>query len=145
MLKDIVIAWVPLFFILSVWFFAAWYFGRRVEHEKQKWVPDKSSPIDCVSLVRGIEGANYLRKYKIFVDGDRVGVIGSGETIHIPVDPGTHRIWIKVDFLRSRELAFEKDANRNVRLFCGSRYQNWKCLIMWLFKPMDYVYVQDEV
>jgi hypothetical protein len=136
---------ILLIAIWLLWFLAAWYFGKQVEAAKSKPREHIEFPPEALTLVRAIDGTNYLRKFSVFIDGKKVGDIATGAVAHFPVPPGSHRVKVRVDFCTSPEFFFEKYDGNNQRLNCGSTYNDWRCIYMWLLKPMNYVYVRAEV
>lgn len=48
-----------------------------------------------------------LRKYRILIDGSRVGTIGPGEVVDFPLAPGPHRLKIRIDWCASPEVETE--------------------------------------
>src|SRR5882724_10618883 len=141
----IIWTWGPLLLVIGGWWFAAWYFGRKVEQAKANASEPSEGPPDTLTMVRAIDGTNYLRKFSVLIDGANVGHIGPGEVRHFSVSPGVYRVAVRVDFWKSRELTLEKFPGKNRRANCGSTYNDLRCLYMWLLKPRDYVYVRTEV
>jgi hypothetical protein len=137
--------WGPLLLVIGGWWFFAWYFGRKVEKAKANAPEPLDGPPGTLTLVRAIDGTNYLRKFAVLIDDAKVGYIRSGEVRHFPVSPGMHRVAVKIDFCKSRELTVDTHKGKNRRLNCGSTYNDWRCLYMWLLKPRDFVYVRTEV
>jgi hypothetical protein len=60
-----------------------------------------------VKLTRGSKGANKLRSYTIFIDGDLVGKIKRNQTLEFDVSEGTHTVQCKIDWEKSNELTIE--------------------------------------
>jgi hypothetical protein len=59
---------------------------------------------DAIIVHRGFAGAR-LRRFRIYIDGEQVGRIRSGESLSFPVKPGAHRVHVQLDWLsRSREV-----------------------------------------
>jgi len=139
---DIFLAWVPLITVLSLWITIGLYFGKKIERHKEQVVVDHSRPDNCLSLVRGIEPTNYLRKYVVIIDDEVIGEIASGETKHFKLASGKYKIRVKVDWCKSNSYEFEIKAGVNTELNCGANYNNWKCMFMWAFKPSNWVYVK---
>ncbi|WP_416307090.1 hypothetical protein [Neptunicella sp. SCSIO 80796] len=139
---EIVKAFIPLVGFLAIWFAFGLYFGRKVNRHKENLAVDYSTPINCLTVSRGVEPTNYLRKYKIYVDGALVSEIASGEVKHFELDSGKHTISVKVDWCKSIPFEFEKVDGKNIKLSCGSNYNNWKCLFMYAVKPSNWVYVK---
>ena len=102
---------------------------------------DITRPNSSLTLIRGIEATNYLRDYKIFIDGNEHGVISSGETKHIELPSGKHTILLKIDWCKSQECEFKIMSSGNSELNCGASYIGWKCSFMCFIKPSNWLYV----
>jgi hypothetical protein len=139
---ELIKAFIPLIIILSIWLSLGIYFGRKIERHKESLVSDDSRPLNHLTLSRGIEPTNYLRKYKIILDGNEVGDIASGETKHFELETGKHVLSVKVDWCASKSFEFEINEAKNTKLNCGANYNNWRCLFMYVIKPSNWVYVK---
>ena len=139
---ELIESFVPLigFLVISVAF--GFYLGRKAKRHKESLVSDESAPINCLTLARGVEPTNYLRKYIIFIDNVVVGEISSGETRHFDLKPGKHNVSVKIDWCKSKPFEFEIIENTNTKLMCGANYNNWKCMFMYAIKPSNWVYVK---
>ena len=115
-----------------------------MEKAKRNASEPLEGPPDTLTLVRAIDGTNYLRKFSVLIDRAKGGYIVTGEVKHFHVSPGLHRVAVQIDFCTSYELTFEMLQGVNRRVNCGSTYNDWRCLYMWLLKPRDYVYVRIE-
>ena len=135
-------AFIPLITIISLWVIIGLYLGKKIKLHKESMVVDKSRPINCLTVTRGVEPTNYLRKYLVIVDGKKIGDIASGETIHFQLIPGKHTINLKIDWCKSKPFDFELVSGKNTELSCGANYNNWKCLFMYVIKPANWVYVK---
>lgn len=135
-------AFIPLIIFLSLWIANGMYFGKKIRKHKQALIKDHSRPANCLTLTRGVESTNYLRKYSIILDGRNVGDIASGETKHVELTKGKHTISVKIDWCQSKPFEFEIRENKNTELTCGANYNNWKCLFMYAIKPSNWVYVK---
>jgi hypothetical protein len=127
--EQIIWTWGPLLLVIGGWigglWFFGWYFGRKLEKAKANASEPSEGPPDTLTLVRAIDGTNYLRKFSVLIDDAKVGHIGSGEVRHFSVSPGVHRVAVQVDFCKSRELTLEKFPGKNRRVNCGSTYNDW--------------------
>jgi len=73
-----------------------------------------------VILRRSSEWVNRARGLKVMIDGQQAGSIRNGSTEDFKVEPGTHKIFCKVDWCSSRELEFNAAAGEAVYLFVRS-------------------------
>ena len=54
-----------------------------------------------ISLTRTSEYVNRLRSYHIYIDNVNIGAIDNGQTKEFEVGPGTHTIYLKIDWCSS--------------------------------------------
>ncbi|HEX3898998.1 MAG TPA: hypothetical protein VHW74_07480 [Mycobacteriales bacterium] len=66
--------------------------------------------------------ADRRRKYRILVDGEELGAIGRGDTIDIPLDPGRHSVWMRIDWTGSEMATFVLEADETIEFVCRPRY-----------------------
>jgi hypothetical protein len=68
-----------------------------------------TKPVTMSKIVirRPPEWTNRLRKYKLSLDGENVGVISRNEIQEYPVTPGRHKLAASVDWLSSNEYDFD--------------------------------------
>ena len=59
--------------------------------------------------------ADRLRAYRLVVDGRERGTIKEGETLEVELPPGDHRVWMKLDWAKSRELIISGEEDANLR------------------------------
>ncbi len=57
-----------------------------------------------VTVHRGSKTYGGLRKVKVVLDEQTVGAIGRNDSVRIPVAPGQHVLYVKMDWARSPEL-----------------------------------------
>jgi hypothetical protein len=58
------------------------------------------------------------RLYAVVVDGESVASLREGEVRDIRLSPGTHEVWIKIDWTRSRKLQIDLTEGERVTLQC---------------------------
>ncbi|WP_277055077.1 hypothetical protein [Pseudoalteromonas marina] len=139
---ELIKSFIPLICILLVWFTIGFYFGNKVKRHKANLITDETTPINSLTLSRGVEPTNYLRKYTIYLDEIVVGEITSGETRHFELPSGKHTISVKVDWCKSESFEFNIIDGHNTKLMCGANYNNWKWMFMYAIKPSNWVYVK---
>jgi hypothetical protein len=61
-----------------------------------------------------------MRAYRLIVDGKKIGRIKDGQTKTFPVEPGEHKLFLKIDCCSSTTLSFSLPANHSARFVCGS-------------------------
>jgi hypothetical protein len=93
-----------------------------------------------IVLTRDSCYADWLRAYKVFIDGEQRGVIRDDETARFPVSQGQHSVMLRVDFCRSPELAVAVGAD-DFHVSCGSNVKPLLALI-YLFMPGSWIWVK---
>jgi hypothetical protein len=61
-----------------------------------------------------------LRSYAVVMDGEPVGKIRSGQRLQLPVTPGSHEIFLKIDWCRSPALHVDAQPGEVIELSCES-------------------------
>jgi hypothetical protein len=144
---DLLWTWGLVLVLIAGWC-VFWLFGRHVGRKLENAKAIASTPSegrsDTLTLMRAVDPTNFLRKFSVFIDDVKVGYIGAGEAMHYPLSQGVHRVAVKVDFCKSRELTIEKLPEKNLLINCGSTYNDWRCLYAFLIKPRDYIYVRTK-
>jgi hypothetical protein len=76
-------------------------------------------------IKRNSEWNNRLRNFGVYINGEKVGVIGNGETKEFDVEVGNHEILTKIDWCRSRiiEIEIKENENKTIEL-SGFKYGN---------------------
>lgn len=65
--------------------------------------------------------SDYLRSYEVVVDEAVVGRLGPGESRAFDVAPGSHEIFLKIDWCRSERVDVHLTAGQTVRFRCRPR------------------------
>ena len=73
-----------------------------------------------ILLKRKKEWVDRFRKYKVFLDDVLVGNIKSGGDLKIEVSNGTHKIFLKIDWMSSNILVIVKGSDV-ITLECGNQ------------------------
>jgi hypothetical protein len=90
--------------------------------------------------------ADKLRSYNIVIDGVIVGKIKNGETVQLPSSsPGSHQIWVTIDWCRSPKLDFEYPTGANLNFECGSNLAGFKVFgaLAYLFLPHGWCIIRQ--
>ena len=64
---------------------------------------------------------DFLRSYKVFVDGTNVGMIRRRQTRSFDVVPGRHQIHLEIDWCRSRKIDVDLEPGQEVHMTCRCR------------------------
>jgi hypothetical protein len=143
-ITGVLLQFVPLALVLMVWIAIAYYYARKVRSVKPPTPEELIGPTDCLTLARRVDGTNFMRRFLVFIDDRQVGYIKTGEVVHFPLLPGKHSISVKVDWCKSKPVIVEKSADSNVVVWCGSRYNDWRCVFMGFINPSEYVFVGNK-
>lgn len=75
---------------------------------------------------RTSEWNNRMRNIGIYLDGEKIGVIGNGQTKEFEVAPGEHNLETKIDWCGSEILTFElSDTETKEIEVSGFKHGNW--------------------
>lgn len=69
-----------------------------------------------IKIQRGSGFADKIRKYKVFINNEQIGVISEGEIKEYNVNPGTHTISTKIDWAGSKDVIVNLKENDVVNL-----------------------------
>ncbi len=61
---------------------------------------------------------DFIRAYKVMVDGEARAAIRRGKTVEIPVSAGKHAVKLKLDWCSSPELTLDLEPGAAARLYC---------------------------
>ncbi|CAN5458129.1 hypothetical protein BH23BAC3_BH23BAC3_25630 [soil metagenome] len=77
-------------------------------------------------IKRTSEWNNIMRDVGIYLDGDKIGVIGNGQTKEFEIIPGEHRLKSKIDWCGSETLTFELYENETQKIeLSGFKLGKW--------------------
>jgi|SRR6056297_2531647 len=90
------------------------------------------------------EWNNRARKYKLFIDGEKVDYIGNGEIKEFELEPGKHSVIAKMDWMSSPEFDVELtgDKSKTIELSC---YKLGRYLYPYLFGILGLVLVLEHI
>lgn len=63
---------------------------------------------------------NLMRDYRLYIDGQKIGAIGNGETKDFEVTGGHHTVIAKIDWCSSPDLSFEINENDSKTILVSS-------------------------
>lgn len=69
----------------------------------------------------GLGWSDYLRSFNIVIDGKAVGRLYAGGSSAIEVAPGSHEVFLKIDWCRSEKIDVNLTPGEVVRFLGGSR------------------------
>lgn len=79
-----------------------------------------------ILLSRDSGFTDYVRRYKVMIDGEETGQIKNGGTFECQISCGQHSLQLKVDWCSSNTVEFDAAENETVIFECGSNLRGWK-------------------
>lgn len=77
-------------------------------------------------IERTSEWNNRMRDIGLYLDGEKIGVIGNGKTKEFDIEPGEHQLWAKIDWCGSRTLNLNlSDTGIQKVKLSGFKYGKW--------------------
>ena len=111
----------------------------------QQWQPNNENPyaslqydrsgntpdgLATIRLTRTTYFPDTLRAYRIMVDGMEMARVKGGESVEIPVSPGTHSVVVKIDWCGSPTLDFTVRTGETIEFECESNLRGLR--IFWV-------------
>lgn len=84
--------------------------------------PDARPAEGILTLRREASWSARLRAFQMLIDGQPQGTIREGETSHISLTSGPHRLRLRVDWCRSPEVEFQVGPGEAVAYACRASY-----------------------
>ena len=79
-----------------------------------------------IRVERNSEWNNKARAIGIYIDEKKVGTINDGETQEYEIENGTHEIFAKIDWCRSKKIKLNITENETKTIsLSGFKYSNW--------------------
>lgn len=93
-----------------------------------------------IILSRKKEWANRARKFTIFIDGEKKDTISNGEIKEIEMNPGKHRILLKVDWFSSPELEVDvkEERAKTIEVY-GFKANRWLMPLMYIILGIYFI------
>jgi hypothetical protein len=90
--------------------------------------------------VERLEGLrDRARAYKVMIDGQEVGTIRHGQQQSFQITPGTHEVFLKIDWCRSPKLSVDVVGGQRVKVTCVPSGTIWTAIFAIVFKPTSYI------
>lgn len=85
-----------------------------------------------------------FRRYKVLIDGSKVGTVGNGETVTFTTEVGAHRVRLKVDWLGSPEVLVVVQAGETTILAASAKPipNSPMAFLFSLFNPGKYIWLE---
>ena len=88
--------------------------------------------------------ADALRKYRVLLDGKRVGNIENGGALTLEVEPGRHQLQMRIDWASSPRVLVEVGPGKEAVLGCGSTLSLTRAPLQAFLHPRSYLYLRLE-
>lgn len=89
--------------------------------------------------------ADYLRAYKVEVDGVVAASVRTGQSATVPLAAGQHTLRLRIDWCGSGDLRFEARPGERITFECGSSLTGWR-ILMWfiyvVFQRRQYLWLR---
>jgi len=98
-----------------------------------------------IQLRRMDELEDWRRPYRIYLNGQKIGVINRGETIGIECPDEECEMILKIDWCSSNKISFDPRVSK--RFACGNNsglLNMVKALFYVLFKPSQYLWLKED-
>jgi hypothetical protein len=82
-----------------------------------------------ITVRRKTSYADFLRAYKIEIDGVAVGSMRAGSSVTFPISPGPHALVLQIDWCCSKQVDFEAEDGEQISFECGSSLAGWRLLL----------------
>ena len=90
-----------------------------------------------LKITRRREFINLVRNFRIYLNGQKLGTISSGETVEYDIPDGTHDLCSKIDWCGSQNFQITlKDTETKCLTISGAKYGNLFMIITLLLFPL---------
>lgn len=101
-----------------------------------------------LELKRTKQYTNWLRNFRVFLNGIEYEKIADDETIRYELEPGEYELYVKIDWCGSNRYSFTIQENETIHLQCGCPIRGWQLLNPFImpyyifFYPNKYLYIK---
>ena len=88
-----------------------------------------------ITILRPYEWANKQKNTHIYIDGERVGSVGIGQTAQFDVTPGKHTVVLKQKWLSGGSKPLEVDLSQNEEITIKMRTYKYNWLVLLILFP----------
>lgn len=88
-----------------------------------------------ISIIRPYEWSNQQKNTQIYIDGERVGNVGIGQTAQFDVTPGKHTVVLKQKWLSGGSKPLEVDLSQNEEITIKMRTYKYNWLVLLILFP----------
>jgi hypothetical protein len=86
--------------------------------------------------------ADFIRSYRVVLDGREVGRLKRGEGITLPTTAGTHTLQLEIDWCRSNAVSFSIEDGGSRTFECGNNPGPFLGLLYIVLWPSDYLWLR---
>ena len=79
------------------------------------------------------------RSYKVMIDGRQAGMVGYDQQESFEVTPGSHEVYLKIDWCRSPKLAVDVSSGQRAKVTCAAGGNFWLTFVDVIFRPTRYI------
>jgi hypothetical protein len=97
-----------------------------------------------VTLNRQNGKRDLWRAYRVIVDGNQMAVLNQEETCELSLPPGSHEIWIKLDWTRSPKVKLDLAEGSQRHLQCRAGGSPWMVPIDSWLRPSRYIELTES-
>jgi hypothetical protein len=73
-----------------------------------------------IVLTRGRQGyRDRFRSYAVLVDEAQVAKVKRGQTLRLPISPGRHKIYLRIDWCRSPGMDIDASPGEIINIYCA--------------------------
>lgn len=96
-----------------------------------------------ITLFRTSQYVNDMREYDIYLDGQEINTISNGEIKTIEVSEGSHEIYLKIDWCKSKKININLTEGQEMKLKCGSKITGIRKFfaLFYIFSTNIFVYL----
>jgi hypothetical protein len=84
-----------------------------------------------------------IRAYQVELDGEVIGKINRGESVGFDIQPGRHRLRLKIDWCGSPDIDFEIQTGQVLKFECGNNVPALLDLIYITFLRNKYLWLRQ--
>ncbi|MBR6737747.1 MAG: hypothetical protein IKL82_05240 [Clostridia bacterium] len=89
-----------------------------------------------------LTGSDAFRAYQVYVDGNKIEEIKSGETKSLKLEDGAHVLQLKIDWCTSKKLSFLIEKDKVKRVKCYPAGKGFMSTLNLIFKKDEYITVE---
>lgn len=87
------------------------------------------------------------RSFIIILDNQNVGKVKNADTFALPIEPGKHTLYLRIDWCRSAVIEFSVEGSEEIKFTCGPARVGWKILLSLLYATIwwnKYIWLEAD-